>query len=112
MFHRFLRYARGVIVAPGAAMDALARESSVRYAVLLLTLIHLLTGHPYAFTAAQNGELGPLVRVLWWTYMLGIYILGKDLWSLALGALAIRRVQKIPLWAAGSIMLSGYILWY
>jgi hypothetical protein len=75
-------------------------------------LPNLLTGHPYAFTAAQTGEFGPLVQTLWWVYMFGIYIFAKDVWSIALGALAIRRIQKIPTWAAAIIMLFGYVLWY
>ncbi|MEW5942051.1 MAG: hypothetical protein AB1750_20490, partial [Chloroflexota bacterium] len=75
-------------------------------------LPNLLTGHPYAFTAAQAGEFGPFVQALWWIYILGIYILAKDVWCIALGALAIRRVQKIPTWAAILLALFGYALWY
>jgi len=75
-------------------------------------LPNLLTGHPYAFTAAQTGEFGPLVRTLWWVYILGIYIFAKDVWSIALGALAIRRIQAIPTWAGVLVMLLGYMIWY
>ena len=63
-------------------------------------------------TFAQTGEFCPLVQALWWGYMIGVYILAKDAWSVALGALAIHRIQKIPAWAAGIIMLFGYALWY
>lgn len=73
---------------------------------------NLLTGHPYAFTAAQRGEFGSFVQILWWVYMIGIYILVKDVWTIVLGTLAIRQVQKIPAWAAVIIMLFGYVLWY
>lgn len=75
-------------------------------------LPNFLTGHPYAFTAAQTGEFGASVQALWWVYMIGIYIFAKDAWTIALGALAIRRIQKIPNWAAALIMLFGYILWF
>jgi hypothetical protein len=75
-------------------------------------LPNLLTSHPYAFTAAQMGEFGPLVQTLWWIYILGIYIFAKDVWSIALGALAIQRIQEISAWAAVLIMVFGYMLWY
>lgn len=87
--------------------------SSVLNDLLLAGVLpNLLTGHPYAFTAAQTGEFGATVQTLWWVYMMGIYIFVKDAWTITLGALAIRRVQKIPTWAAALIMLFGYILWY
>lgn len=73
---------------------------------------NLLTGHPYAFTAAMNGEFGPAMAALWWAYMIGIYIVGIDLWIVVLGTLAIRRVQRIPWWAAALIMLFVYGLWF
>lgn len=44
--------------------------------------------------------------------MIGVYILAKDIWTVVLGTLAIRQVHKIPTWAAMSIMLFGYLLWY
>lgn len=72
----------------------------------------LLTGHPYAFTAAQTGEFGSWVQGLWWLYMIGIYILVKDVWTITLGTIAIHRIQKIPVWAGLMIMLFGYVLWY
>lgn len=74
--------------------------------------LNLLTGHPYAFTAAQTGEFGPLIQTLWWIYIFGIYIITKDIWSIALGALAIWRIQRIPAWAAVLVMSFGYVLWY
>lgn len=87
--------------------------SSVLNDMLLAGVLpNLLTGHPYAFTAAQIGEFGASVQTLWWVYMIGIYILGKDTWTIALGALAIRRIQKVSVWAAALIMLFGYVLWF
>lgn len=87
--------------------------SSVLNDILLAGVLpNLLTGHPYAFTAAQIGEFGASIQTLWWIYMIGIYILAKDAWTIALGALAIRHIQKIPTWAAALIMLFGYLLWY
>ncbi|KAA0271970.1 MAG: hypothetical protein EDM79_12840 [Chloroflexi bacterium] len=87
--------------------------SSVLNDILLGGVLpNLLTGHPYAFTAAQTGEFGASVQTIWWFYMIGIYILAKDAWTIALGALAIRRIQKIPIWAAVLIMLFAYVLWF
>lgn len=80
--------------------------------ILAGVLPNVLTGHPYAFTAAQTGEFGPWIQGVWWIYMIGIYILLKDTWSVFLGALAIWRVQRIPGWAAAIIMLFGYLVWY
>lgn len=74
--------------------------------------INLLTGHPYAFTAAMNGEFGSLWSSLTWIYMIGIYILGTGLWIVVLGTIAIVRIQKIPLWSAVLIMLFTYLLWF
>ncbi len=73
---------------------------------------NLLAGHPYAFTAAMNGEFGPQWSTLFWVYMIGIYIIGTGLWILTLGTIAIRRVQRIPWWAAALIMLFAYVLWF
>lgn len=42
--------------------------------------------------------------------MMGIYILVKDAWTIVLGTLANRQVQKIPTWAAAIIMMFGYFL--
>jgi hypothetical protein len=73
---------------------------------------NLLTKHPYAFTAAMNGEFGSLWVTLSWLYMFGIYIFGTGLWIIILGTIAICRVQRIPWWAAAFIMLFSYILWF
>ena len=74
--------------------------------------LFLLTGHPYPFTAAMNGEFGSFVAALWWVYMIGIYIIGTQLWIVILGTIAITRIQRIPCWAAVLIMLFAYNLWF
>ena len=84
---------------------------------------NLIARHPYAFTAAMGGEFGPAAgqdagefgpaaSTLWWVYMIGVYIVGVDLWVVVLGTLAIRRVQRVPCWAAALIMLVVYVLWF
>lgn len=71
---------------------------------------NLITGHPYAFTAAMNGEFGAMWSTIVWAYMFGIYIFGMGLWTIILGTIAIRRIQHIPGWAAALIMTFSYIL--
>jgi hypothetical protein len=73
---------------------------------------NLIAGHRYAFTAAMKGEFGPAASTLWWVYMIGVYIAGVDLWVVVLGTLAIRRVQRVPWWAAALVMLFVYVLWF
>jgi len=79
---------------------------------LLFTVpANLISGHPYWFMAAMNGEFGPVVAAIWNFYVIGIYTIACNLWIIVLGALAIRRLQGIPRWAAVLISLSGYVLW-
>jgi len=73
---------------------------------------NLIAGHPYAFTAAMNGEFGALWSTIVWAYMFGVYIFGMGLWTIILGTIAIQRVQRIPWWAAALIMTFSYILWF
>lgn len=95
-----------------------AQAPAALYAVLLNDMIlagvpaNLIANHPYAFTAAMNGEFGALWSTIVWAYMFGIYIFGAGLWTVVLGAIAIQRVQRIPWWAATLIMLFSYILWF
>lgn len=70
-----------------------------------------LSGHPAWWTAAMNGELGTVSEVVWNGFVIGVYAVGFDLWVIALGTLAIRRVQRIPLWSAAVVMVAGYALW-
>jgi hypothetical protein len=79
---------------------------------LLFTVpANLISGHPYWWTAAMNGEFGPAVAALWNFYVIGIYTIASDLLTIVLGAIAIRRVQGIPGWAAAAISLFGHVLW-
>ncbi|MGD9094208.1 MAG: YIP1 family protein [Anaerolineales bacterium] len=73
---------------------------------------NLLFSHPYAFTAAMNGEFGQLWSMITWIYMIGIYILGTGLWVVILGAMAIHRIQRIPRWSAATITLFSYLFYF
>lgn len=79
---------------------------------LLFTVpANLISGHPYWWTAAMYGEYGPVVSTIWSFYVIGIYSITSDLLTIALGTIAIRRVQSIPWWAAALISLFGHMLW-
>jgi len=79
---------------------------------LLFTVpANLISGHPYWWAAAMNGELGPVVAAIWSFYTIGIYAITSDLLTVVLGAIALRRVQGIPWWAAALISLFGHVLW-
>jgi hypothetical protein len=62
--------------------------------------IDLLSGHGYWWTAAMQGEFGPIVAAIWNFYVIGVYSTFQYGWIIALGAVAIRRIQRIPVWAA------------
>ena len=68
----------------------------------------LVTGHPYWWTAAMQGKFGPVIGTIWNTYVLGVYIGGQWVWIIALGSIAIQRVQRIPSWAAVLTMLAAF----
>lgn len=68
----------------------------------------LISGHPYWWNAAMEGEFGPVVGTVWNIYVLGFYIGVQWLWIFILGSMAIRRVQRIPTWAAVFIMLVAF----
>lgn len=79
---------------------------------LLFTVpANLISGHPYWWTAAMNGEFGPVVAAIWSFYTIGIYTITSDLLTIVLGAVALHRVQGIPWWAAALILLFGHVLW-
>ncbi len=61
--------------------------------------VALLTGHRYWWTAAMNGEFGA-ISAIWNVYFWGVYLGLQYVWIIALGSIAIRRVQRIPHWAA------------
>jgi len=79
---------------------------------LLFTVpANLISGHPYWWTAAMNGEFGPVAAAIWSFYVIGIYAIISDVLTIVLGAIALRRVQGIPWWAAALISLLGHVLW-
>jgi hypothetical protein len=73
--------------------------------------INVLTGHPYWWVAAMSGEFGPLVGIIWNSFVIGIYATGQYLWAIVLGAIAIRRIQKVPWWAAIVSMVAAFAVW-
>jgi hypothetical protein len=80
---------------------------------LLFTVpANLISGHPYWWAAAMNGEFGPVVASLWNFYTIGIYSIACDLWIIVLGTIAIHRLQKIPRWGAALISLVAYGIWW
>lgn len=79
---------------------------------LLFTVpANLISGHPYWWAAAMNGEFGPVVAAVWSFYTIVIYTIACGLLTIVLGAVAIRRVQGIPWWAAALISLFGHVVW-
>ncbi len=70
----------------------------------------LITGHPYWWNAAMQGQFGPLVGTVWNGYVLGIYVGLQYAWIIALGAISIRQVQRIPIWAAVLSMLIVFMI--
>lgn len=68
----------------------------------------LITGHPYWWVASMQGEFGPLVGAVWNFYVLGVYIGLQWAWIIALGSIAIRRIQRIPNWAAITTMVVAF----
>lgn len=70
----------------------------------------LITGHPYWWNAAMEGEFGPAVGAVWNLYVYGVYIGLQWAWTIALGAIAIRRTQRIPAWAAILTMTAAFAI--
>jgi hypothetical protein len=68
----------------------------------------LITGHPYWWNAAMQGEFGPVVGTVWNFYVLGVYIGSQWAWIIALGSIAIRGVQRIPTLAAIATMAVSF----
>lgn len=73
--------------------------------------VNLISGHPYWWTAAMQGEFGQTASIIWNVYVLGFYIGVQWLWMIVLGAVAIRRVQRIPVWASILIMVIVLAIW-
>jgi hypothetical protein len=69
--------------------------------------LNLISGHPYWFVAAMEGKFGSTLAVIWNVYATAVYVI-PWLWGIALGTLAIHRVQRIPVGAALVIMLTAF----
>jgi hypothetical protein len=72
--------------------------------------IDLLTGHKYWWVAAMQGEFGTAIAAVWNFWVIGVYITFAWVWAVALGSIAIRRIQKIPMWAAGLTMTIAFAI--
>lgn len=77
---------------------------------LLSVPLSWLFQHDYFWEGAMRGELGPTVTVVWNIYVFGVYITLQYGWMIVLGTLAIRRVQKIPVWAATLTMVVAFVV--
>lgn len=71
--------------------------------------LNLLFGHPYWYVAALQGEFGTTLAKVWMAYSTAVYAV-PWVWGIALGSLAIRRVQRIPGWASVATMLVAFAL--
>jgi hypothetical protein len=69
--------------------------------------IDLLTGHRYWWTAAMQGEFGT-ISAIWNVYFWGVYLGLQYTWIIVLESIAIRRVQRIPPWAAVTTALAVF----
>jgi len=96
-----LTFATGV---PGLAIGATSEW-------LFSVPMSLLSGHDYWWVAAMEGEFGPLVAAVWNGYVIGVYAVLQYVWAIVLGVLAIRRIQRIPLWGAILTMLVSFAAW-
>lgn len=88
-------------VVPGIVVGALSEW-------LFSVPMDLISGHPYWWNAAMQGEFGPVVGGIWNSYVFGVYIGLQWAWIVALGSIAIRRVQRIPAWAAILTMIVAF----
>jgi hypothetical protein len=70
--------------------------------------IALLTGERYWWTDAMAGKFG-IVSIIWNIYFWGVYITLQYVATLTLGSMAIRRIQKIPAWAAVVTMVTAFV---
>jgi len=55
-------------------------------------------------------ELGPRLGLAWNLYVFWVYLGVQYAWQAALLCLALRRVQKVPVWAAVPLGLATYLL--
>lgn len=70
--------------------------------------MNLLSGHRYWWVTAMQGGFGPVIGVVWNFYVIGVYVICQYAWAIALGSIAIRRIQRIPTWAATLTMLVSF----
>ena len=68
----------------------------------------LLSGHAYWWVEAMQGKFGPTVSAIWNFYVIGVYAVFQYVWAIALGSIAIRRIQRIPMGAAILTMLVSF----
>lgn len=70
--------------------------------------IALLTGERYWWVDAMAGKFG-VVSIVWNIYFWGVYLTLQYVATITLGSIAIRRVQKIPAWAAVITMMATFV---
>lgn len=70
----------------------------------------LLTGYTNCWVAAMQGEFGSVVSRVWGLYVIGVYITFQYAWAIALGSMAIRRIQRIPVWTVILTMLIAFAI--
>ena len=64
---------------------------------LLFTVpANLISGHPYWWAAAMNGEFGPVLATIWSIYVIGIYTITSDILTVILGTIAYRVCRAFP----------------
>lgn len=73
--------------------------------------VDLLSGHGYWWTAAMHGEFGPTLGAIWNFYVVGVYSTFQYGWIVALGGIAIWRIQRIPAWAAALTSLVAFAIY-
>jgi hypothetical protein len=100
-FEQMLNTLAFAAVVPGIVVGALSEW-------VFSVPMDLISGHPYWWTAAMQGEFGTVVGGIWNSYVFGVYLGLQWIWIIALGTLAIRRVQRIPVWAAILTMIAAF----
>ncbi len=71
----------------------------------------LLSGQRYWWAMAMQGAFGSTATILWNGFVVGVYSILQYVWAIALGSIAIWRVQKIPAWAAVLTMSVSFAAW-
>jgi hypothetical protein len=102
-FEQMLNTLAFAAVVPGIVVGALSEW-------LFSVPMNFISGNPYWWNAAMQGEFGPVVGGIWNSYVFGIYLGLQWIWIIALGSIAIRRVQHIPVWAAILTMVTAFAI--